>query len=85
MAENVCFAKVLKEFFQKSFPRRTKTTTKYDPKTFNGKEQNLKRFLIVRPIYKPYPLGHISINNNTRLSLFLDADLYSSSSWKIFL
>ena len=47
MAENFCFAKVLREFCRNSFPRRTKETTKYDLKTFNGRTQNLNRTLIV--------------------------------------
>jgi hypothetical protein len=47
ITENFCFAKVLREFCQKLFPRRTKKTTKYDPKTFNGMEQIVNRILIV--------------------------------------
>ena len=35
------------EFCWKSFLQRTKKTTKYDPRTFNGREQNLNRIIIL--------------------------------------
>jgi hypothetical protein len=42
-----CFAKVSAEFCRRFFPRRSKKTTKYDLKTFNGREQNLNSILII--------------------------------------
>ena len=45
--ENVCFAKVFREFGRKFFARRTKITTKYGLRTFNGWKQNLNHILII--------------------------------------